>query len=56
MSAPMLIACLAGDLLCDPESLMEAIGESEDAKRVIRSYGKGDFNYGEVLDTVKDII
>jgi hypothetical protein len=56
MSAPMLIQCLAGDLLADPAIILETIKEEEDLLRVIRSYGAGDFTYEEVLDTVKDYI
>lgn len=54
MSAPMLIQCLAGDLLVDPALLVETIKEEEDLLRVVRSYGAGDFTYTDVLDTVKD--
>ena len=54
MSAPMLIQCLAGDLLVDPSLLLETIREDEDLLRVVRSYGAGDFTYESVLDTVKD--
>jgi hypothetical protein len=54
MTAPMLVNCLAGDLLIDPLLLVETIKEEEDLLRVIRSYGAGDFTYSQVLDTVKD--
>lgn len=54
MSAPMLIECLAGELLIDPSLLVETIKEEEDLLRVVRSYGAGDFTYADVLDTVKD--
>ena len=56
MSAPMLIQCLAGDLLADPGLLVEIIQEDENLLRVVRSYGKGDLSYSAVLDTVKDFI
>lgn len=54
MSAPMLVQCLAGDLLVDPALIVEAISEDQDLLRVVRSYGAGDFAYADVLDTVKD--
>lgn len=54
MSAPMLVQCLAGDLLVDPALIVETIKEDQDLLRVIRSYGAGDFTYSDVLDTVKD--
>lgn len=54
MSAPMLIQCLAGDLLVDPALMLETIREDQDLLRVVRSYGAGDFTYADVLDTVKD--
>jgi len=54
MSAPMLIQCLAGDLLVDPALMVETIREDQDLLRVVRSYGAGDFTYADVLDTVKD--
>ncbi len=54
MSAPMLVQCLAGDLLVDPALIVETIKEDQDLLRVVRSYGAGDFTYSEVLDTVKD--
>lgn len=54
ISAPMLIQCLAGDLLVDPALMVETIREDQDLLRVVRSYGAGDFTYADVLDTVKD--
>lgn len=54
MSAPMLIQCLAGDLLVDPALMVETIREDQDLLRVVRSYNAGDFTYADVLDTVKD--
>lgn len=54
MSAPMLVQCLAGDLLVDPALIVETIKEDQDLLRVVRSYGAGDFTYSDVLDTVKD--
>jgi hypothetical protein len=58
MSAPMsavaLISCLSGELLVDPALIVETIKGDEDLSRVIRSYGKGDFTYAQVLDTVSD--
>ncbi len=56
MSAANLIQCLAGELLTDPALLVEIIKEEEDLRRVVRSYGAGDFTYGEVLDAVKDFV
>jgi hypothetical protein len=56
MSAANLIQCLAGELLTDPALLVEIIKEEEDLRRVVRSYGAGDFTYGEVLDAVKDYV
>lgn len=54
MNPTMLIQCLSGDLLADPELVLETIRESEDLLRVVRSYGAGDFSYDDVLDTIKD--
>ena len=54
MSAPMLIQCLAGDLLVDPALMVETIRDDKDLLRVVRSYNAGDFTYADVLDTVKD--
>ena len=54
MSAPMLVQCLAGDLLVDPALIVETIKENLDLLRVVKSYGAGDFTYSDVLDTVKD--
>lgn len=55
LNSTMLILCLSGDLCVDPDLLVETIGEDQDLRRVIRSYAHGDFTYGEVLDTLKDI-
>ncbi len=54
MSTPILIQCLAGEMLVDPALMLETIREEEDLLRVVRSYGAGDFTYEQVLDTVKD--
>jgi len=56
MSAGDLIACLAGELLVDPALLLEMVREDQDAVRVIRSYGAGDFTYEQVLDTLKELV
>jgi hypothetical protein len=56
MSAANLIQCLAGELLTNPALLVEIIKEEEDLRRVVRSYGAGDFTYGEVLEAVKDYV
>jgi hypothetical protein len=56
MSAANLIQCLAGELLTDPALLVEIIKQEEDLRRVVRSYGAGDFTYGEVLEAVKDFV
>ena len=55
MSAGDLIASLAGELLVDPALLLEIVKGEEEALRVIRSYGAGDFTYSQVLDTIKDL-
>lgn len=55
MSAGDLIASLAGELLVDPTLLLEIVREDQDAVRVIRSYGAGDFTYEQVLDTIKEL-
>jgi len=55
MSAGDLIASLAGELLVDPALLLEIVREDQDAVRVIRSYGAGDFTYEQVLDTLKEL-
>ena len=55
MSAPMLIQCLAGELLTDPAFLVEAIKECEDTLAIVRSYGKGIATYDEVLEAVTAI-
>jgi hypothetical protein len=56
MSAGDLIASLAGELLVDPALLLEMVREDQDAVRVIRSYGAGDFTYEQVLDTLKELV
>lgn len=56
MSAGDLIASLAGELLVDPALLLEMVREDQDALRVIRSYGAGDFTYEQVLDTLKELV
>ena len=56
MSAGNLIASLAGELLVEPALLVEIVKEDQDALRVIRSYGAGDFTYSQVLDTLKELV
>ena len=56
MSAGDLIASLAGELLVEPSLLLEIVREDQDALRVIRSYGAGDFTYEQVLDTIRDLV
>jgi hypothetical protein len=56
MSAGDLIASLAGELLVDPALLLEIVRGEEEALRVIRSYGAGDFTYEQVLDTIKELV
>ena len=55
MSAGNLILKLSGELLVDPALLVETIREEEDLKRLVRSYGAGDFTYEQVKDTLKDL-
>ena len=54
MSATSLILCLSGELEIDPGLLVEAIKGESDLMRVVRSYGEGDFTYGQVLETLAD--
>lgn len=54
MSAVMLISCLSEDLGVEANLVFDTIKESEDLRRVVKSYGAGDFAYLDVLDTVKD--
>ena len=56
MSAGDLIASLAGELLVDPALLLKIAREDQDAVRVIRSYGAGDFTYEQVLDNLKELV
>jgi len=56
MNAGDLIASLAGELLVDPALLLEMVREDQDALRVIRSYGAGDFTYSQVIDTLKELV
>jgi hypothetical protein len=56
MNAGDLIASLAGELLVDPALLLEMVREDQDALRVIRSYGAGDFTYEQVIDTLKELV
>jgi len=53
MRGALLIACLAGELEIDPALLVETIKEDTDLLHVVRSYGKGDLTYEQVLDTIK---
>ena len=55
MSVGDLIASLAGELLVEPSLLLEIVRGEEEALRVIRSYGAGDFTYEQVLDTIKEL-
>lgn len=54
MSATNLILCLSGNMEIDPALLVETIKEDSDLMRIVRSYGKGDFSYEQVLDTLAD--
>jgi hypothetical protein len=54
MSATNLILCLSGEMEIDPGLLVETIRGDKDLLRVIRSYGAGDFTYGQVLETLAD--
>ena len=54
MSATNLILCLSGELEIDPGLLVETIKGESDLMRVVRSYGAGDFTYGQVLETLAD--
>jgi hypothetical protein len=55
MSAPMLIQCLAGELLADPALLVETIKEDDSALAIVRQYGRGRATYEEVRDAVSAI-
>lgn len=55
MSAPMLIQCLAGELLTDPALLVETIKEDDNALAIVRQYGRGQITYEEVRDAVSAI-
>ena len=54
MSATNLILCLSGELEIDPGLLVETIKGESDLMRVVRSYGAGDFTYGQGLETLAD--
>lgn len=54
MSATDLILSISGEIEIDPALLVETIKEDDDLLRVVRSYGKGDLSYDQVMDTVKD--
>jgi len=56
MSAGDLIASLAGELLVEPSLLLEIVRGEEEALRVIRSYGAGDFTYSQVIDTLRELV
>ena len=56
MSVGDLIASLAGELLVEPSLLLEIVRGEEEALRVIRSYGAGDFTYSQVLDTLRELV
>jgi hypothetical protein len=56
MSAVDLIQCLAGELEIFPALLVETIQESEDLKRILRSYRAGEYTYDEVVETVKEFV
>ncbi len=55
MSAPMLIQCLAGELLTDPALLVETIKEDDSALAIVRQYGRGQISYEEVREAVSAI-
>lgn len=52
MSAPMLIQCVAGELLAHPAEIVELIREDEEVLAIVRRYGKGLATYEEVRDAV----
>ena len=52
LSAPMLIQCLAGELMSDPSELIELIKEDSETLQAVRAYGKGELNYDTILEKV----
>jgi len=56
ISSSHLIQLLAGDLEIYPALLVEHIQESEDLKRILRSYRSGEYTYDEVVETVKEFV
>lgn len=56
MTAPMLIQCLAGELLADPGLLVETIKEDEETLALVRRYGKGEEDYAKVLERVSQLV
>ena len=55
MSAPMLIACLAGEMFSHPDFIIEAIKEDPDTLTLVRQYGRGLATYEEVREAVSAI-
>jgi hypothetical protein len=56
MTAPMLIQCLAGELLTDPALLVETIKEDGETLALVRRYGKGEEDYATILEKVSELI
>jgi hypothetical protein len=56
ISSSHLIQLLAGELEIYPALLVEHIQESEDLKRILRSYRSGEYTYDEVVETVKEFV
>ena len=55
MSAVNLIQCLAGEMFCHPADVVHAIQEDEEARALIRRYGRGEVSYEEVREAVNAI-
>jgi len=56
ISSSHLIQLIAGELEIYPALLVEHIQESEDLKRILRSYRAGEYTYDEVVETVKEFV
>jgi len=56
ISSSHLIQLIAGELEIYPALLVEHIQESEDLKRILRSYRSGEYTYDEVVETVKEFV
>jgi hypothetical protein len=56
ISSSHLIQLLAGELEIYPALFVEHIQESEDLKRILRSYRSGEYTYDEVVETVKEFV